>query len=274
MSGRRRWTDAEILAALRAAAEATGRPLTSAAYHCWRNAQMEVEGPSLKTVRRRFTSWTGALRCAGLAPYAPHTRADLVASVVILAHALGRPPSLREWASWPDRPTGLTWVVDEWGSWNEVIATARILDRHWPEGSHPNSRAIAHLLAVPDERLTDREREVASLVRAGHSLAAAARVLGISTQLAHRIAWRAGIPAYVVTRRPRWTRVTATARLQEWLDDHEGIPPTMASWDIRDGKPSVSTLMTLFGSWRAAWLAADPAVPPRPHGGQKRGGSA
>lgn len=57
-----------------------------------------------------------------------------------------------------------------------------------------------------------------------------------------------------------WTPEAILCAIQEWADDHAGIPPTANAWTrerIRsDLVPAVSYVLQAFGSWNAAIIAA------------------
>jgi len=60
-------------------------------------------------------------------------------------------------------------------------------------------------------------------------------------------------------RKRRWTAKLIVVALQRWTAEH-GSPPTCLAWDragvSRDEFPSTNTVQRVFGSWRAALLAA------------------
>ena len=69
-------------------------------------------------------------------------------------------------------------------------------------------------------------------------------------------------------RKRRWTAKLIVLALQRWTAEH-GSPPTCLAWDragvSRDEFPSTNTVQRVFGSWRAALLAAR-VVPVREQG--------
>lgn len=85
---RRRYSDDQILAELKACAERLGRSPTMREFERDRRAPMHPQ-----TVIERFGSWNAAKRRAGLRPRRFATREELLAELRILGAELGRPPT-------------------------------------------------------------------------------------------------------------------------------------------------------------------------------------
>src|SRR5512145_714639 len=84
---RRRYTDDEILAELRAAAERMGRSPTMREFAQDPDARVHPQ-----TVIEHFGTWNAAKRAAGLFPRRFLTRDDLLAQLRALGEELGRTP--------------------------------------------------------------------------------------------------------------------------------------------------------------------------------------
>jgi hypothetical protein len=126
-----RYTDDEIFAALRAAAESRdGAYPGYRAYEFWRLTHPEA--PTASLIEKRFRDWRGALRRAGfdVPPHpARHRRwseYDILDAIVTCAETLGHRPTpaeYQEWARAEDRPRVET-VRARFGFWNTAIREA------------------------------------------------------------------------------------------------------------------------------------------------------
>jgi hypothetical protein len=85
---RRRYSDDEILAELKACAERLGRSPTMREFEVDRSVRMHPQ-----TVIDRFGKWNTAKRLAGLRPRRFATREELLAELRALGDELGRPPT-------------------------------------------------------------------------------------------------------------------------------------------------------------------------------------
>lgn len=90
---RRRYTDEEILAELRASAERLGRSPTMREFAEDREARVHPQ-----TVIEHFGTWNAAKRAAGLFPRRFLTPDDLLEQLRALGHELGRTPTARDLA--------------------------------------------------------------------------------------------------------------------------------------------------------------------------------
>ena len=88
---RRRYTDEQILEALRASAERLGRSPTMKEFAADPQAGMHPQ-----TVIEHFGTWNAAKRAAGLMPRRFATREELVAQLRRLGEELGRTPTARD----------------------------------------------------------------------------------------------------------------------------------------------------------------------------------
>jgi hypothetical protein len=88
---RRRYSDEQILEALRASAERLGRSPTMKEFAADPGAGMHPQ-----TVNEHFGTWNAAKRAAGLMPRRFATRDELVAELRRLGEALGRVPTARD----------------------------------------------------------------------------------------------------------------------------------------------------------------------------------
>ncbi|HEU5362791.1 MAG TPA: hypothetical protein VFU56_05570 [Gaiellaceae bacterium] len=88
---RRRYTDAQILEALRASAERLGRSPTMKEFAADPEAAMHPQ-----TVIEHFGTWNAAKRAAGLLPRRFATREELVERLRLLGEELGRTPTAQD----------------------------------------------------------------------------------------------------------------------------------------------------------------------------------
>jgi hypothetical protein len=88
---RRRYTDEQILAELRASAERLGRSPTMKEFAADREAPVHPQ-----TVIEHFGTWNAAKRAAGLMPRRFATRAELVEQLRVLGTELGRMPTAHD----------------------------------------------------------------------------------------------------------------------------------------------------------------------------------
>jgi hypothetical protein len=88
---RRRYSDEQILEALRASAERLGRSPTMKEFAADPEAGMHPQ-----TVIEHFGTWNAAKRAAGLMPRRFATREELVAQLANLGAELGRTPTARD----------------------------------------------------------------------------------------------------------------------------------------------------------------------------------
>jgi hypothetical protein len=88
---RKRYSDDQLLAELRASAERIGRSPTMREFAADRDAPIHPQ-----TLVERFGSWNAAKRAAGLVPRRFATRAELVAVLRALGDELGRAPTARD----------------------------------------------------------------------------------------------------------------------------------------------------------------------------------
>jgi hypothetical protein len=88
---RRRYSDAQILEALRASAERLGRSPTMKEFGADAEAEMHPQ-----TVIEHFGSWNAAKRAAGLMPRRFATREELVEQLRRLGQELGRTPTAQD----------------------------------------------------------------------------------------------------------------------------------------------------------------------------------
>jgi uncharacterized protein (DUF433 family) len=132
----RRYRDAELVAAVRRAADALGRAPSGREYT---RLASSLELPGLATIQRRL-GWSSAVRAAGLTPRVAHGGGQkwdedtCLAAVKSVAAPLGRPPTLREYdrasRGRPELPSPVT-VAHHFGGWASVrllVAQALVAD--------------------------------------------------------------------------------------------------------------------------------------------------
>lgn len=247
----RRWTDAEIVEALRRAAD--GRPLSSTRYDRWQRSGSD--GPSIAIVQRRFGSWHKAATFAGVAKVAL-SQSDVIEAMAELWRQLGREPSQRDWSMWQGCPCSMAAAYLHFGlRVTSLRAEALAAHPDLPQ-TLTHSTALRRLLAVPREILTEREREIAARAEHGETLREIGEAVGFSRERVRQIALRGG------RRRVRHggggqilTDEEMVSRLRQHFEA-TGRISTLQDWMTGRGKPSVAAVLRRFGTWYAAWEAA------------------
>lgn len=131
MSAREAFTDDEILAAIRAAADRCGQPLSHTRYA---GVSQDVGGASVARIIQRFGSWRRACAQAGVATSAPGRRYEqrwdrpaVVAAVSEYFATQDCPGTYADYVVWAkdgqDRPSGAT-VRNVLGSWSRAKQAA------------------------------------------------------------------------------------------------------------------------------------------------------
>lgn len=261
----RSWTDADLIAEVRLAAQ--GRYLSLRSYE---RSQRRVGGPCSTTVRKRLGPlWATVLERCGLPDRAtPPSPEELVTALIRLWRTLGRVPSRNHWIHWTERPATLARVLRVLGSWDAFVDRARRDAEDLPEVRRVSS-VRAHLLALPDAILTDRERRLAELFRTGATLAEAGAQLGVTRERVRQVALRAGTQRTRKSRGRRpsvdgasamWSAEAVEVALRNWAARHDRLPSRDA-WAQMSGVPSLQAIRTYYGSWRRAWNAIAPTLP-------------
>ena len=137
---RHHWSEAEILAALRAWARAHGR-----SPHASEWAHAEPEHPGSVTVLARHGSWPKALAAAGLPAPGPRLRRNtawpqdaVIAALQRWSEQQGRAPRVYEWLRAGEEHPGAATVRKRLGSWQAALGAAGLpsapaLKRRWSE---------------------------------------------------------------------------------------------------------------------------------------------
>lgn len=122
-----RWSDQEILAALRRVAEREGRPPTEGDWQA-----NGVDHPNAGTVKDHFGSWRAGLAAAGLACERDQwDRERILEAIRRFARRHGRPPSSEEWQlKGPQRNPTAAVVRRHFGSFTAALAAAGF-EPHW-----------------------------------------------------------------------------------------------------------------------------------------------
>jgi Recombinase/Resolvase, N terminal domain/Homing endonuclease associated repeat/Recombinase zinc beta ribbon domain len=121
---RRPWNRAELIGALQAWADAHGRSPTAVDW-----AHAANDHPEAQTLLKRFATWNGALRKAGLPSVAPRRRyawddLDMINALTAWTRTHGRPPASMEWMhADPTHPNANT-VREHFGSWPAALHAA------------------------------------------------------------------------------------------------------------------------------------------------------
>lgn len=115
---RRRYSDEQILAELRAAAERLGRSPTMREFAQDSEARLHPQ-----TVIEHFGTWNAAKRAAGLLPRRFLTRDELVSELQKLGSELGRTPKARDVARRRSLPS-VSLYAHTFGSFSEALRVA------------------------------------------------------------------------------------------------------------------------------------------------------
>ncbi|MFN8222589.1 MAG: hypothetical protein U0R50_04985 [Gaiellales bacterium] len=116
---RRRYTDEEILAELRASAERLGRSPTMREFAADEQARVHPQ-----TVIEHFGSWNAAKRSAGLAPRRFISREELLEQLRMLGAELGRTPTAKDIAANRQRIASKSLIWHTFGSLSAALKEA------------------------------------------------------------------------------------------------------------------------------------------------------
>lgn len=124
---RYRWSDREILAALRRFAECEGRPPTEGDWQT-----NGADHPNAGTVKAHFDSWRGGLTAAGLGCEREQWDHELIRNAIHrFARRHGRPPSSEQWRrKGPEKNPTAAVVRRHFGSFTAALAAAGY-EPHW-----------------------------------------------------------------------------------------------------------------------------------------------
>jgi hypothetical protein len=132
---RRRYTDEEILAELRASAARLGRSPTMREFAGDPEASVHPQ-----TVIEHFGTWNAAKRAAGLQPRRFISREELVAQLRELGDELGRPPTVRDIEERRGRMASKSLI---WHTFGSLAAALKEAGFDVPVGEERLERAIA-----------------------------------------------------------------------------------------------------------------------------------
>lgn len=132
---RRRYTDDEILAELRASAERLGRSPTMREFAADPEAAVHPQ-----TVIEHFGTWNAAKRAAGLQPRRFISREELVAQLRELGEELGRTPTVRDIEERRGRMASKSLI---WHTFGSLAAALKEAGFDVPVGEERLERAIA-----------------------------------------------------------------------------------------------------------------------------------
>ena len=132
---RRRYTDEEILAELRASALRLGRSPTMREFAADKDAGMHPQ-----TVIEHFGTWNAAKRAAGLQPRRFISREELVAQLRELGEELGRTPTVRDIEERRGRMASKSLI---WHTFGSLAAALKEAGFDVPVGEERLERAIA-----------------------------------------------------------------------------------------------------------------------------------
>jgi hypothetical protein len=133
---RRRYTDEQILAALRDSAERLGRSPTMREFAADPETQVHPQ-----TVIEHFGSWNAAKRAAGLTPRRFIRREELLDQLRELGAELGRPPTARDIEARRGRMASKSLIWHTFGSLTNALREAGF---DVPVGEERLERAVAH----------------------------------------------------------------------------------------------------------------------------------
>lgn len=246
---RTRYSDEELIAAIRRAADELGKAPTM-------KEMALLEGvPSPLTFRDRFGSWTSAIKAAGLEPNVGPGRSrftdeELIAAIRRFAQELGRSPLAKELAARDGAPSPHTYVY-RFGSWTTALERAGLKPRHGP-GPKYTDEELASLLrrAAGELGRTPKTTDMNSIED----------MPSVVTFIKRFGSWRsavrsAGLEANVDPRCKRYTEEELVSHLRSVAEE---LGRTPAETDIVDKKnmASVVTYRKRFGSWKNALAAA------------------
>jgi hypothetical protein len=140
---RRRYTDDEILAELRASAERLGRSPTMREF-----AADPQAGVHPQTVIEHFGTWNAAKRAAGLTPRRFISREELVGQLRELGEELGRVPTVRDIEERRGRIASKSLI---WHTFGSLAAALREAGFDVPIGEERLERAVADGAALARE---------------------------------------------------------------------------------------------------------------------------
>ena len=132
---RRRYTDEEILAELRASADRLGRSPTMREFAADSDASVHPQ-----TVIEHFGTWNAAKRAAGLQPRRFISREELVAQLRELGDDLGRTPTVRDIEARRGRMASKSLI---WHTFGSLAAALKEAGFDVPVGEERLERAIA-----------------------------------------------------------------------------------------------------------------------------------
>ncbi len=132
---RRRYTDEEILAELRASAERLGRSPTMKEFAADPDARMHPQ-----TVIEHFGTWNAAKRAAGLQPRRFIGEEDILEQLRALGAELGRVPTARDVQEHRDRVVSKSLI---WHTFGSLTAALRRAGFDVPVGEERLERAVA-----------------------------------------------------------------------------------------------------------------------------------
>lgn len=133
---RRRYTDDQILAELRASAERLGRSPTMREFAADPGAPVHPQ-----TVIEHFGSWNAAKRAAGLTPRRFISREELLGQLRELGGELGRLPTARDIEERRGRMASKSLI---WHTFGSLTAALREAGFDVPVGEERLERAVAH----------------------------------------------------------------------------------------------------------------------------------
>jgi hypothetical protein len=140
---RRRYTDDEILAELRASAERLGRSPTMREFAADDEAAVHPQ-----TVIEHFGTWNAAKRAAGLRPRRYISREELVGQLRELGEELGRTPTVRDIEERRGRMASKSLI---WHTFGSLAAALKEAGFDVPVGEERLERAIADGAALARE---------------------------------------------------------------------------------------------------------------------------
>ena len=250
----RRWTNDEILGAIRAWVGEHGRP---PAWEEWNATNFR---PSASTVRRRFGSWRRGLRAAGVSSPAwvddargtyRWSDAEILDAVCVWVTEHGRPPTWKEWRyAAPSHPSA-DLVAFRFGSVGRAVECAGFdssgvgYGRMWGRDEILAAIRRWDLETGKQPSYTDWDIE-----HPGYPTnKPVVRVFG---------SWSAAIRAAGYRPGCRWSKRRVVGAMLEHVM-RTGAWPGPIDWacpDPDDQRPTVKQVRCLFGSWRQAQIVA------------------
>lgn len=240
-----RYTDEQLIAALRRAADGLGMTPSSIDIK-------SMEGfPDPVTYLKRFGSWNEAVRAAGLRPrrIREYTDKELVEALKRAADRLDRGPSMEEFGAMGGYP-GAETIRKRFGSWDKALRKAGLEPMVVDRKKHTDDELLDALRRAADELgRTPTQKEIAAMD--GYP--------SYMTYFKRFGSWNEALRLAGIEPRERHVRRYTEAELITLLKEAAAVlgrTPKTDDLQAMDAYPSWHTYHARFGSWNKALEAA------------------